>query len=121
MINTAVEAAVDVATTSFDPLAKLAKDIAAGAVLISTAFAVAVGYLVFAGRSRAAARTASSGWRVARAPRVIALVLTSIVVIAIKALSGRGTPVRGGLPRAMRRSRSRWMAAALSSDSSHQS
>ena len=39
MLNTAVEAAVDVATTSFDPMAKLAKDIAAGAVLISTAVA----------------------------------------------------------------------------------
>ena len=32
MLNTAVEAAIDVATTSFDPMAKLAKDIAAGAV-----------------------------------------------------------------------------------------
>jgi len=35
MINTAVEAAVDIASTSFDPMAKLAKDIAAGAVLIA--------------------------------------------------------------------------------------
>ena len=35
MINSAVEQAIDVATTSFDPLAKLAKDIAAGAVLIA--------------------------------------------------------------------------------------
>ncbi len=42
MINTAVEAAIDVATTSFDPMAKLAKDIAAGAVLIATAVAVTV-------------------------------------------------------------------------------
>ena len=50
MLNTAVEAAVDVATTSFDPMAKLAKDIAAGAVLIATAVAVAVGYLVFSGQ-----------------------------------------------------------------------
>src|ERR687885_51600 len=47
MINTALEAAIDVATTSFDPMAKLAKDIAAGAVLIATVNAVAVGYLVF--------------------------------------------------------------------------
>ena len=46
-----VEATVDVASTSFDPLAKLAKDIAAGAVLIAAIDAVAVGYLVFqAGR-----------------------------------------------------------------------
>ena len=49
MINTAIEGAIDVATTSFDPMAKLAKDIAAGAVLIATINAVAVGYLVFSG------------------------------------------------------------------------
>ena len=49
MVNSAVEAAIDVATTSFDPLAKLAKDIAAGAVLIAAVNAVAVGYLVFSG------------------------------------------------------------------------
>ena len=36
MLNTGIEAAIDVATTSFDPMAKLAKDIAAGAVLIAT-------------------------------------------------------------------------------------
>ena len=35
MINSAIEGAIDIATTSFDPMAKLAKDIAAGAVLIS--------------------------------------------------------------------------------------
>ena len=42
MINTAVEGAIDVSTTSFDPNAKLAKDIAAGAVLIATVTAVAI-------------------------------------------------------------------------------
>src|SRR5207249_12266265 len=36
--------------TSFDPHAKLGKDIAAGAVLIATVNAVAIGYLVFARR-----------------------------------------------------------------------
>ena len=49
LVNTAVEAAVDVASTSFDPMAKIAKDIAAGAVLVATLNAVAVGYLVFSG------------------------------------------------------------------------
>ena len=53
MINTAIEGAIDVSTTSFDPMAKLAKDIAAGAVLIATVNAVAVGYLVFAEQDRA--------------------------------------------------------------------
>ena len=49
MINSAIEHAIDVATTSFDPLAKLAKDIAAGAVLIASINAIAIGYLVFSG------------------------------------------------------------------------
>ena len=35
MVNSAIEGAIDVSTTSFDPNAKLAKDIAAGAVLIA--------------------------------------------------------------------------------------
>ena len=56
MINSAIEGAIDVSTTSFDPNAKLAKDIAAGAVLIASATAIAVGYLVFA--HAAAHRTA---------------------------------------------------------------
>ena len=50
MINTAIEGAIDVSTTSFDPMAKLAKDVAAGAVLIATLNALAVGYLVFSSR-----------------------------------------------------------------------
>ena len=49
LVNTAIEATVDVASTSFDPLAKLAKDIAAGAVLVAALNALAVGYLVFSG------------------------------------------------------------------------
>jgi diacylglycerol kinase (ATP) len=99
MINTAVEGAIDAATTSFDPMAKLAKDIAAGAVLIASVNAVAVGYLVFAGK--AADKTAEVLDRVRGAPAqitLVALVLTVIIVIATKAWTGRGTPLRGGLP-----------------------
>jgi diacylglycerol kinase (ATP) len=99
MINTAVEGTIDAATTSFDPMAKLAKDIAAGAVLIASVNAVAVGYLVFAGK--AADKTAEVLDRVRGAPAqitLVALVLTVIIVIATKAWTGRGTPLRGGLP-----------------------
>ena len=99
MINTAVEASVDVATTSFDPLAKLAKDIVAGAVLIATVNAVAVGYLVFSGQM--AERSSNLLDRLSNAPAevtLIALVVTTIVVIGTKAMTGRGTPLRGGLP-----------------------
>jgi len=83
MLNSAVEAAIDIATTSFDPMAKLAKDVAAGAVLIASTNAVAVGYLVFSGK--VADRSADLLDRLRQAPAeltVVALVLTVIAVIA---------------------------------------
>jgi diacylglycerol kinase (ATP) len=99
MINSALEAGIDVATTSFDPLAKLAKDIAAGAVLIATVNAVSIGYLVFSEQIRE--RSSRLIERLRDAPAeltLVALVLTIIAVISIKAYTGRGTPLRGGLP-----------------------
>jgi diacylglycerol kinase (ATP) len=99
MLNTALEAGIDVATTSFDPLAKLAKDIAAGAVLIATVNAVAVGYLVFVERIEDPSSNVLDKLRDAPAElTLIALVLTIVLVIAAKAYTGRGRPLRGGLP-----------------------
>jgi diacylglycerol kinase (ATP) len=99
MLNTAIEGAIDVATTSFDPMAKLAKDIAAGAVLIATVTAVSVGYLVFADRLRDPSLRLLDELRDAPFElTLIALVLTIMLVIAAKAYTGRGTPLRGGLP-----------------------
>jgi diacylglycerol kinase (ATP) len=99
MVNTAIEATIDLATTSFDPLAKMAKDIAAGAVLIASVNAAVVGYLVFADRlTQPSSRLVT---RVREAPinlTVITLVLIILIVIASKALTGRGTPLSGGLP-----------------------
>jgi len=99
MVNSAIEAAIDMATTSFDPLAKLAKDIAAGAVLIASVNAVAVGYLVFSHELGGNASSVID--RIRDAPAritLIALVLVILIVIATKAFTGRGTPLRGGLP-----------------------
>jgi diacylglycerol kinase (ATP) len=99
MVNSAIEGAIDVSTTSFDPNAKLAKDVAAGAVLIASVTALAVGYLVFS--HAAAHRSARILDRVrdARAEiTLVALVLVVLIVIATKAWTGRGTPLRGGLP-----------------------
>jgi len=99
MINSAIEQAIDVSTTSFDPLAKLAKDIAAGAVLIAAVTAIAIGYLVF---SHVIGTSGTSFLdRLRDLPTevtLIALVLTVLLVIATKAWVGRGTPLRGGLP-----------------------
>jgi diacylglycerol kinase (ATP) len=99
MLNSAIEGAIDATTTSFDPNAKLAKDVAAGAVLIASVNALAVGYLVFAGK--VANRSSLILDRLRDAPAeltLVALVLTILVVIATKAYTGRGTPLRGGIP-----------------------
>jgi diacylglycerol kinase (ATP) len=122
MVNTAIEAAIDISTTSFDPMAKLAKDIAAGAVLIATANAIAVGYLVFSGK--VADNTSRFLDRLSNAPAeltLVALVVTILIVIATKALTGRGTPLRGGLPSGHAAlAFAGWMAVTLVlDDSSH--
>ena len=47
LVNTAVEATVDLFTEERKPLAKKAKDAAAGAVLIVAIFAAVIGILIF--------------------------------------------------------------------------
>lgn len=47
MMNTALEAVVDLAEPSYNKIAQVAKDIAAGAVLVSAGAAVVVGVILF--------------------------------------------------------------------------
>ena len=47
MFNTVAEACVDLVTTEYHPLAKIAKDVAAGAVLLNAILSVIIGMLVF--------------------------------------------------------------------------
>ena len=47
LVNTAVEAVVDLVTEEKKPLAKIAKDTAAGAVLIAAIMAAGVGLIIF--------------------------------------------------------------------------
>jgi diacylglycerol kinase (ATP) len=99
MFNTALEKAIDVATNSFDPLARTAKDVAAGAVLVAAVNATFVGYLVFAERLRDPSRRAIDS--VKESPvhlTVIALAVVIMLVVGLKAVTRRGTPMYGGLP-----------------------
>ena len=115
MLNSALEAVVDLVTPDVEPLAKIAKDVAAGAVLVATVTAVAIGYLVFSGA--VADRSSHFLDRLSHAPAditLVALVVTIILVIAAKALTGRGTPLRGGLPSGHAAvAFAGWMAATL--------
>jgi len=97
LLNTAVESVVDLLTATHHPLAKTAKDAAAGAVLVASVAAVVVGYLVFYqgiinGGQRVYEAVASVPSNVA----FVVLVAVSIVTIFAKALAGRGSALQGG-------------------------
>lgn len=47
LVNTAIEAVVDLASPDIHPLAKISKDAAAGAVLISAIIAAIIGLMIF--------------------------------------------------------------------------
>lgn len=47
MLNTAIETAVDLCTSEYHPLAKIAKNVAAGAVFIASLTALIIGLIVF--------------------------------------------------------------------------
>lgn len=99
LANTALEAVVDLATERFDPGAKTAKDVAAGAVLVASVNAVAVGYVVFF--DRVAPPTSRFFAYVREMPAhltLVALGLVTVLVIAGKAVTGTGTWLRGGWP-----------------------
>ncbi|HVH50849.1 MAG TPA: phosphatase PAP2 family protein, partial [Gaiellaceae bacterium] len=86
-----------------------------------TVTAIAIGYLVFA--HAAAHRTARLLDRVRDAPAEItlsALVLVVLIVLGTKAWTGRGTPLRGGLPSGHAAvAFAGWMAATYVSSDAH--
>ncbi|MBE0477217.1 MAG: diacylglycerol kinase [Coriobacteriia bacterium] len=99
LANTAIESAIDVATETFDPMGKVAKDVAAGAVLVASVNAVAVGYVLFYPRLTPKAVIAIRFIESADAHlTVIALALTSLAVLAAKAFNRERNFLRGGWP-----------------------
>jgi diacylglycerol kinase (ATP) len=100
LFNTAVEAAVDLQTSSYHPLAKYAKDIAAGAVLITSLNAVAVGILVFLNEARLrkllSLRAGSPSPPDAGVLILTAVVLMSVLILVWKAKGERGSLFHGG-------------------------
>jgi diacylglycerol kinase (ATP) len=99
LVNTALEAAVDLSITTYDPLAKVAKDVAAGAVLAAATNALVVAYLVL---FEPVTRVAANGLVIVEAApatlTVIALGLTLLIVVVLKAFTREGTFVHGGWP-----------------------
>ncbi|NQT22547.1 MAG: diacylglycerol kinase [Candidatus Omnitrophica bacterium] len=99
MINTSIELTVDLIKDVFHPLARVIKDISAGAVFIAALNALVIGYVVF---SRGAAfkiedlvhQIKQSSWHIT----FIAFILVLFLVVIGKVFSKKGTPFRGGMP-----------------------
>lgn len=99
MINTAIEVVVDLFTQAHHPLAAIAKDVAAGAVMIAAVVAVIVGSLIFFPIIEPGIPRVIHILR--RAPAhlsLIAILITIGCVIVGKAVTKSGTPLRGGMP-----------------------
>jgi diacylglycerol kinase (ATP) len=97
MFNTAVEAVVDMVTQDYHPLAKFAKDAAAGAVLIATTASVLIAFMIFIGDtslSRPAHPVPTDAYSLQLA--IFTGVVLLVIVGIIKALSSKGSLLRGG-------------------------
>lgn len=99
MINTAIESTIDLITQEFHPLAKIAKNVAAAAVLVTGCAAASVGYFIFFKRL--------SDLHVERLVRPIAtppiitfvgLVLVLIIVLLTKMVSQSLVKIPGSMP-----------------------
>lgn len=97
LLNTAVEAIVDLLTVTHHPLAKTAKDAAAGAVLVASIAAVIVGYLVFyQGIINGGQRVFVAVENVPSNVAFVVLAAVAIITIFAKAWVGRGSALQGG-------------------------
>ena len=100
MINTAIETTIDIVCgKKYNALAKTAKDVSAGAVLISSIGAFIMGYIIF---SKYLVGPISIGLQAGKGfaghIAVVALLIVLISVVATKAYFGKGTPLHGGMP-----------------------
>lgn len=99
MFNTAIEKTIDMVTDTYHPLAKIAKDVAAGGVLIATLNSVAVGYLIFYNKLTTISDSIIYTIRQSQLHvTLICIVLVLIAVVVVKALTSTGTPLKGGMP-----------------------
>ena len=99
MVNTAIEYLVDATIKEFNPLEKVVKDIAAGAVLLTAFYASIVGYLIFYDKLIPVGRRFLGGIHQSHVHlTVIALGLTVLLIIALKSKFSqeRGSYFQGG-------------------------
>jgi len=99
MINTAVEYVVDLLSPEHSESARIAKDVAAGAVMITAFGAAVLGYIILFPYFNSAFE---KGLYIAKHSKeeitLISTILVLITVIVLKAYFGKGHPLSGGMP-----------------------
>lgn len=99
LVNTAIEVVVDMVSPEFHPLAKLAKDVAAGAVLVAAIGASVMGYLILSRYFFPVYREALGMiGNPSQTGTIVSLLVVIITVVILKAVAGKGTPLEGGVP-----------------------
>lgn len=99
LLNTAIEAVVDMNTKHYHPLAKISKNVAAGAVLLTAINSVVVGYIIFWDKLSNLSLILLHKIKGSEPYTIfIVLVIVCIVTIIVKAIFGEGTPLKGGMP-----------------------
>ena len=97
LVNTSIESIVDLVTDEFHPMAKIAKDVAAGSVVVSAINAVVVGYIVFFNKLNLVTLKILTSIRHQSIHLVfLGSILILICVVAIKTFTKSGTPMQGG-------------------------
>ncbi len=97
LMNTAIESLVDLLTVTHHPLAKNAKDAAAGAVLIAAVGSALCAYLIFyQGIISGGDRVFQAVQAVPANAALIALAVVAIATVCAKAWVGRGSALQGG-------------------------
>lgn len=99
MVNTAIEATVDLFTQEYHPKAAIAKNVAAGAVLVAAVAAILIGYIIFFPKiNPLIPRVIVTLQKTPAYLSLVALAFTIVLVIAGKAITRKGRPLKGGMP-----------------------
>jgi diacylglycerol kinase (ATP) len=98
LFNTAIESVVDLVTTTYHPLAKYAKDVAAGAVLIAALNACIVGVLLFLDSDQVRRLVSlEPSTQVKFQTVIVTLVMLLVLLVIWKVLGNKGTFLHGGI------------------------
>jgi diacylglycerol kinase (ATP) len=99
MLNSAIEVVVDLLSPDYSEKARIAKDISAGAVLITAFGAAIIGYVVLFPYIKT---IFNIGFSIAKHSKeeiaLISFILVIIAVVIAKSHFGKGHPLSGGMP-----------------------